>query len=449
MKLFTVNAAIIFLGYILMYFQNGSETDLVSPFFSYLISIVIVFIPLVIFGSSTPVIIALMQEMDNSPSTGKVFSNSTIGGILFSLLTGYFLIDTFGVGNTILLAVILCSLMPLSYFLKAKQNKALIVTSLLPLFSLIFMSTKPVLPETEGFKTLHFSEGITGQLIVADFLENKEETRILLINRMGQTKLNLKTNFSGWPYVNYLTSAASIYPEGSRTLVLGLGGGMVPRQISHYLKHNVDAVEIDQRIIDLSEEYFNNLQARINSYNDDARRFVKSVDAKYDFIVLDIFNGEIMPSHGLSKEAFSDIERILNPGGLIAINFNGFLSGKEGAAGRSLIKTLKSAGFNLSVFDCSAGKDSESQRNLIYFAYKVAPNWKNAKVHTVIAGKEYKISEHLMSFSEIPSGISYLITDDKPVLEYINRYAADSWRKDYLKHYTKKFRQKFQLPLVR
>jgi spermidine synthase len=339
--------------------------------------------------------------------------------------------------------------MPLFHFLKFKQKRFLLLTGILTFASVVLMFLKPALPESDGFKTLHFSEGITGQLIVADFLENKEETRILLINRMGQTKLNLKTNFSGWPYVNYLTSAASIYPEGSRTLVLGLGGGMVPRQISHYLKHNVDAVEIDQRIIDLSDEYFNNLHARINSYNDDARRFVKSVDSKYDFIVLDIFNGEIMPSHGLSKEAFSDIERILNLGGLIAINFNGFLSGKEGIAGRSLIRTLKSAGFKLSVFDCSAGTDSEKQRNLIYFAYKDEPKWKNAKVHTVISGKEYKISDHLMKVSEIPTGESYIITDDKPVLEYINRYAADSWRKDYLQNYTKKFRQKYRLPLVR
>ncbi len=449
MKLFAVNASIILLGYLLLFFQNRSEVDLVSPFFSYLISIVIVFIPLVLFGSSTPVIIAIMQKTEDSPSTGKVFSNSTIGGIVFSLLTGYFLIDAFGVGNTVLLAVILCSLLPLFHFLKFKQKGLLLHTGIVTIASIVLMFLKPNLPETEGFKTLHFSEGITGQLIVADFMENKEETRLLLINRMGQTKLNLKTNFSGWPYVNYLTSAASIYPEGSRTLVLGLGGGMVPRQISHYLKHNVDAVEIDQRIIDLSEEYFNNLQARINCYNDDARRFVKSVDAKYDFIVLDIFNGEIMPSHGLSKEAFSDIERILNPGGLIAINFNGFLSGKEGVAGRSLIKTLKSAGFKLSVFDCGAGKMKENQRNIIYFAYKITPNWKNAKVHATLFGIDYKINEHLMPLSEMPSGKSYIITDDKPILEYINRYAADSWRKDYLNNYTKNFQKKFNLPLVR
>lgn len=449
MKLFAVNAAIILAGYFLLFLQNRSEADLVSPFFSYLISIVVVFIPLVLFGSSTPVIISIMQGTDGSQSTGKVFSNSTIGGILFSLLTGYFLIDAFGVGNTILLAVILCTLMPLYYFLKAKQTKTFLFIISMALGSVLFMFLKPSLPEMEGFKTLHFSEGITGQLIVADYMENKQETRLLLINRMGQTKLNKKTNFSGWPYVNFVTSAASMYPAGSRTLVLGLGGGMVPRQISYYLQHRVDAVEIDDRIIELSEEYFNNLKTNIEVYNDDARRYVKNTEMQYDFIVLDIFNGEIMPSHGLSKEAFSDIERILKPGGLITINFNGFLSGKEGMAGRSLIKTLKSAGFKLSVFDCGAGKDPEGQRNLLYFAYKVNPDWQKARIHTVIAGKEYKIGEHLMSLEKIPSGESYLITDDKPVLEYINRYAADSWRKDYLKNYTKKFRQKYRLPLVR
>jgi hypothetical protein len=134
---------------------------------------------------------------------------------------------------------------------------------------------------------------------------------------------------------------------------------------------------------------------------------------------------------------------------MIAINFNGFINGKEGTAGRSLIKTLKASGFNVAVFDCAAGEGKEKERNLLYFAYKDEPNWSKATIHTVIAGKEYKIREHLMPLSSISKEESFIITDDKPILEYINRYAADSWRKDYLNNYTRKFRKEYKLPLVR
>jgi predicted membrane-bound spermidine synthase len=450
MQLFGGNALIILTGYMLLYLQNSSGTDLVSAGFSYLIISFVLIIPLILFGSSTPVIIDLLhrETKENSGTAGRMFSNSTIGGIIFSILTGYFFIDTMGVGNTILMGVVLCLLLPFFYYLSVKNNKLLGITGGAILGSFVLMATKPELPGSDDFKTLHFSEGITGQLIVVDYKQENTTMRTLLINRMGQTMMNLDSKLPSWPYMNYLTSAASVYPQGSRTLVLGLGGGIVAKQISYYLGHNVDAVELDQRIVDLSEEYFDFWQTNINVYSDDARRYVKSVDARYDFIVLDIFNGEIMPSHGLSKEAFEDIDRILKPGGLIAINFNGFLTGKEGTAGRSVIMTLKASGYNVDVFDCGAGKIKESERNVIYFAYREAPKWQNARTHTIIEGKEYRIGDNLMKKAAIPTGEAYVITDDKPVLEYINRYAAENWRKDYLKNYTKKFRKEYKLPLV-
>ena len=450
MQLFAGNALIILIGYILLYLQNSSGADLVSAGFSYLIITFVLILPLILFGSSTPVIIDLLhrEAKENSGAAGRMFSNSTIGGILFSILTGYFFIDAMGVGNTILLGVVLCMLLPFFYYLSEKNNMLLGISGGAIIGSFVLMATKPELPESDQFKTLHFSEGITGQLIVVDYKQEKSTMRTLLINRMGQTMFNIDQKYPAWPYMNYLTSAASIFPQGSRSLVLGLGGGIVAKQISYYLGHNVDAVELDQRIVDLSDEYFDFWKSNINVYSDDARRYVKSVDARYDFIVLDIFNGEIMPSHGLSKEAFEDIDRILKPGGLIAINFNGFLSGKEGTAGRSVIKTLGAAGFKVNVFDCGAGKIKEKERNVIYFAYKETPRWQNARTHAVFNGKEYRIGEHLMPASEIPGGVAYVITDDKPVLEYINRYAAESWRKDYLQNYTKKFRKEYKLPLV-
>jgi predicted membrane-bound spermidine synthase len=450
MRLFTLNAFLILIGVLLLYFQNYSSTELVSEGYTYFMLFIVLVLPLIIFGSTTPVIIDMINRSDikDSSVAGSVFSLSTVGGIIFSILTGYVLIDSMGISKTILIGLILTAILPVLHFLKEK-NYAFLGFNALFLITGLFLFSKSKLPtETESFKTLHFSEGISGQLIVADYKENNAMHRVLLINRMGQTKLNLETNFSAWPYVNYLTSAASMYPAGSRSLVLGLGGGTVPNQLKHYLGHDVEAVELDERIIELSDLYFDNLNAGVRKTADDARRFVKSATKKYDYIVLDIFNGEIMPSHGLSKEAFEDIDAILKPGGLIAINFNGFVNGKEGLAGRSLVKTLKNAGFKVSMFDCGAGKEKEQDRNMLYFAYKEEPNWSKATIHTMIEGKEYRIGEHLFEMSSLNFDDALIITDDRPVMEYINRYAAASWRKSYLEGYTRKFRKEHKLPLI-
>ncbi len=450
MKLFSLNALLLIIGVFLLYYQNYSTSELVTPIYTYTLLLFLLVFPLIIFGSTTPVIIDLLNRSDvkDSSVAGSVFSISTVGGIVFSLLTGYFLIDMYGISKTLLFGLILTLSFPFLYFFQSR-NYVFIGSNAIVLIIAVFFFTRSKLPtETDSFKTIHFSEGITGQLIVADYMENNAMHRVLLINRMGQTNLNLETNYSAWPYVNYMTSAASMYPKGSRTLVLGLGGGTVPIQIKHYLGHDVEAVELDERIIEISDTYFNNLHARVKKTADDARRFVKSAVNKYDYIVLDIFNGEIMPSHGLSKEAFEDLKKILKPNGLIAINFNGFITGKEGLAGRSLVKTLKEAGFKVDAFETGAGKEKESDRNVIYFASLDKPHWKNVKVHTVLDGKEYKIDEHFMSLDKIDLSDAYVVTDDRPIMEYINRFAAESWRKAYLEGYTRKFRKDHKLPLV-
>jgi predicted membrane-bound spermidine synthase len=264
MKLFLLNALIIFLGWILMYAQNFWSDALVTSTFSMVVILFLLIVPLILFGSSTPVVIAILNKMPEGDSSlaGSVFSISTVGGILFSLLTGYYLIDALGVSDTILFGLFLTAILPVLYFLKAKQWIATGLSGGIALMALILMISEKPLTGSDEFQIKHFSEGITGQLIVADFMENNEMNRVLLINRMGQTKLNLKTNYSSWPYVNYLTSAASIYPQGSKTLLLGLGGGLVSGQINHYLGHSVDAVELDSRIIDLSDQYFDQLLSR-------------------------------------------------------------------------------------------------------------------------------------------------------------------------------------------
>jgi len=450
MRIFSVNALMILLGILLLFYQNYSTSELVTPSYTYSLLFLILVLPLILFGSTTPVIIDLLNrsEVKDSSIAGSVFSISTVGGIFFSLLTGYFLIDSYGISKTLLVGLILTIVFPLVHFLQSKNYLFLSANAVVLIVTLFFFTRSKLPTETDSFKTIHFSEGITGQLIVADFKENNAMHRVLLINRMGQTNLNLETNFSAWPYVNYLTSAASMFPQGSRSLVLGLGGGTVPIQIKHYLSHDVEAVELDERIIEISDAYFNHLNARVKKTADDARRFVKSAVNKYDYIVLDIFNGEIMPSHGLSLEAFEDLKLILKPNGLVAINFNGFINGKEGLAGRSLLKTLQQAGFKVSVFDTSAGKDKEEERNVIYFASLQDIKWENVKVHATLDGEEYKIGEHLMDLKSVDLSNALIVTDDKPIMEYINRYAAESWRKAYLENYTRKFRKEHKLPLV-
>ena len=456
--LFGVNTLLLFLGWLMLSLQNSSGADIATSTFTWTIVGVVLFIPLLLFGASTPLIVAHLhlQYGDNSSVVGKLYSISTMGGILFSLMAGYFFIPEIGISNTLLTAIILTSLFPILFYTRQKQYKLAIPLLVLGITSIFLAQRDFKLPNKDDFKVKYFSESINGQLIVADFEMNDQPNRILFINRMGQTWVKGEKNFniatrgqSQWPYVNYVTAAADIYPEGSKSLILGLGGGIVPKQLVNYTQHNVDAVELDERIIDISKNYFGLKGSRVKMYADDARRYIKNSKKKYNFILFDIFNGEILPSHGLSLEAFQDVQKILDDNGLIVVNFNGFLSGKEGLPGRSLIRTMQKAGFKVKLFDTSAGDQAEEDRNLLYLAYLKEPSWDSADIHVRLAEGEHKIGEHLIDPSTIDLADAIIIQDDLPVMEYINIYAAKSWRKSYLENFTLKFKKEQGLPLIK
>jgi MFS family permease len=64
--------------------------------------LVFVFPPLFCFGMVSPLIIGIIEQKINDPGriSGIVYSISTLGGILFTFITGYFLIPYFGLKET-------------------------------------------------------------------------------------------------------------------------------------------------------------------------------------------------------------------------------------------------------------------------------------------------------------------------------------------------------------
>jgi predicted membrane-bound spermidine synthase len=445
---FFINSAILLFGWLLISLQNDYNFLHDYRYSSWLIVFVILFIPLIIFGSTTPVLISVLHNDDGKKqeTVGRIYSVSTFGGILFCLLTGFYLIPSLGLSRTILLAAFITGIIPFLHYLRNARMKFYLPLGTILLICMILMKRQTALANSSSIKVLEYVEGANGQLIVADLFKDKQVERILFINRMGQTWFNMTSNYSVWGYPNYITSLASMYPEGTSSLVLGLGGGIVTRQLREYNKHMVDAVELDERIIEISKKYFKLNQSGIRIYEDDARRFIKKSNKKYSFIVLDIFNGELAPSHGLSKESFMDLKRIMKTDGMLVVNFNGFLNGKEGLSGRSLLKTLQSAGFQVQLF--STNESNEEDRNVLYIAYLDEPAWNKASIHVNLAEGQYKISEHLIDVSKIDVADAITITDDKPVMEYINRFAANKWREGYYKNFTLKFKDEYKVPLI-
>ena len=444
-KVFASSVILLATCLILISVHNWNGLGFEEPTGSYVLVVLSLFIPSVIFGTLPPLLISAGKEK-NKNIVGDVFFYSTIGGVLFTLMTGYFFIPEFGLLITLGFGLVL---LLFGLFSLERKNpvigKKKWIIGLFVLFAIGFgnLYKYETNPEIE---VLYFSEGLNGQILVAETPNEK----ILFINRMGQTRVYKANGASVWTYPYFIKSLDSILPQKSKSLVLGLGGGVVTMELQGPdINHIVTAVEIDPQIIHVANEYFGLNSSTVDVIEEDGRRFINRTSESYDFIVLDVFNGEIAPSHILSKEAFHRLKKILGPDGFIVVNFNGFINNIEGVSTRSLIKTIRAAGFELRI--CPTLEEGESHRNNIIIAYIKEPDWASAKAPIMYNENACRVGIEFPFYKEkkIQGMEAYVISDDKPIMEDLNKHAAIKWRREYLNDFTLKYRDEWAVPLIK
>jgi spermidine synthase len=111
-------------------------------------------------------------------------------------------------------------------------------------------------------------------------------------------------------------------PNLNTALVLGLGGGSVPKLI---LEKRPDcairAVELDETVVALGHQYFG-----LGKYHQlevivaDATQFVNSDDRLYDLIVVDLFLDNLVPAAAETPSFLQALRARLSPGGVLLFN---------------------------------------------------------------------------------------------------------------------------------
>lgn len=439
--------------FIITYFNTNQlfSNEVVTAYF---IAFSGLFLPTVALASTTPLIISEYSE--NSNSAGLVFSFSTWGGILFTILTGFFFIPELGLVKTLELFLVLASVMIVLITWKSSLKYIKYTGFVGLLLAGVLLLGGNSQPETKGINILEMTEGLNGQLMVIE--KNTNDTiaeRTLFINRMGQTWIRIINDqnvASVWSYPGIVKSLASYHGKNpSNALVLGLGGGIVPLFLGdkNQLNYTIDAVELDKGIATFAREYFF-LNDAVNVIEDDARRFLNTNEQKYDLIVMDIFNGEIAPSHVLSLEALAQVKRALSSQGFVVINFNGHISGEAGISARSLLKTLQYSGFKVDILP-SLEKGERNRNNLFIASINTLDYNKITIPITYLEKnqeKQYDIRKNLIDHKALNLTKARVISDNFPLMEQLNQFAARQWREDYLKNITLKYRDQ-GVPLIR
>jgi spermidine synthase len=146
--------------------------------------------------------------------------------------------------------------------------------------------------------------------------------------RVVQSKVDLENPHRHVHEYTTLCFAGLLYnPEPERMLVLGLGGGVIPREMRHYFPDlHIDVAEIDPAIPPIAKKYFGfRTDEDLNVHVSDGRMFIRQQlrqedTQKYDYIVLDAYAGDFIPFHLTTREFMQQVREILADDGVVVAN---------------------------------------------------------------------------------------------------------------------------------
>ncbi len=343
-----------------------------------LITTIIFFAPSCLLGMISPVVVKLtLNNLEKTGNVvGKIYAFSTLGSILGTFATGFYLISWMGTRHILLTMGIILILSAFIFggFLRRKRTLALfllllfIILIILPITTLYVYAR--IYPDevsiSSPIQTLRLSYGYafnppldeeTYFFKESDYYTIKLKRSIrgnqgnplesLVLDHLVHSYTDLKDPL----YLEY--EYIRIYEEFVRwqarkkpsfkALFLGGGGYTFPRFIeAKYPTAEIDVVEIDPEITRVVKKYLGiSENTRIRSFNEDGRWFVMNCkdEGSYDFIFGDAFNDLSIPYHLTTKEFALELKRLLKPDGLLLANV--IDSFKEGAFMPSYIRTLE------------------------------------------------------------------------------------------------------------
>ena len=126
-------------------------------------------------------------------------------------------------------------------------------------------------------------------------------------------------------YTPMMMSALFVQPAPRNILIVGLGGGTLPKALAEVLPEaNIDTVEIDPAVVNVATQYFGfRTGSRQHIITADGRAYIESAlreGKRYDIVMLDAFDIDYIPKHLMTREFIQTARKLLPPGGVLAAN---------------------------------------------------------------------------------------------------------------------------------
>jgi spermidine synthase len=170
-------------------------------------------------------------------------------------------------------------------------------------------------------KTLYRAKGLVHELIVT---RKGGMTTLWSAGGIRHTVFDSAApHLPGLEYARNILAALAFCPQAQSCLILGLGGGSIPRMLLAALPQiEVEAVEIDPVVVELAARYFDiRALPRFTIHLEDAAAFLRRCTSRYGIVVVDTYVGEQFPNQCTTREFIKDARKCLLDDGVLAVNW--------------------------------------------------------------------------------------------------------------------------------
>ena len=322
-----------------------------------------------------------------------------------------------GTARTFLIFAAILAVISLAFFVSQRKWTARAAVCALAITGLVFTPFNYSFAFWEGEDVALEDESIY------NYLQVKEDERSISLSTnvaFGVQSIKIKDGGMTGMYYDYALAAPYMAEDCSDVLILGLGTGTFAEQCLEYFPGcSVTGVEIDQKIVDISREYFG-LPEEVEAIVGDGRAWLTASEEKWDVIMVDAYQDITIPFQMSSVEFFTEVYGHLRPGGVMVVNMS-MRSEKAGSMNEYLMDTIQS------VFPyCRAVKVSNGT-NMELFA-SASPEAFGRFAERVAAlpeGGAKEIMERVQSGMFTVGGGDYILTDDKAPVELLGMAVLD------------------------
>jgi spermidine synthase len=323
---------------------------------SLLASTILFFFPLALLAMTGPFLVRVITASVSGvgSNVGRLTAISTLGSFVGTLLIGYLMIPLSPNSVTMYVTAATLLVVCFGYFVQYRRKSMGLFFLFLVLISVAGLALGATgKRQFRSVLELFHGNSHFGQLQVIDTSDGY--CRFYLNDNLIQNTYDPTNHQSESSFTYLLAGLARAYTTNvNDVLCIGLGVGIVPMDFARQ-GARVDVVEINPAVVPVAVRFFDLQLDKIHLTIDDGRHFLNRCQKRYDAVILDAFLGDSSPSHLLTREAFTAVQRVLRPGGTLVINsFANLEPGKDFLCA-SLNKTLQSVFKGVRMHTCSNG----------------------------------------------------------------------------------------------